>query len=165
MDFERLAARHKDAVYRQLVRVCGNVEDAEDALVEALLSAFTALKQLDDPDSFQAWLATIGRRACIRIKRKEDLAPIIELAERQGPLPQSPEAEALVKETKSCIARVIRELPEAYREVYFRREIQSEPAEKVARDLGISVPALKSRLHRARALVREELEKNLCLSA
>lgn len=147
-----------------MVRVCGNADDAEDALVEALLSAYAAIDQLDQPESFQAWLATIGRRACIRLKRKNDLQPIIAIAEKLGPLPQSPEAEALVKETKSCIAKVLAELPETYREVYTRREINGEPAGPVAKDLKISVPALKSRLHRARALIRDALEQNLCVA-
>ena len=44
MDFERLSHQHKDAVYRQMVRVCGNREDAEDVLIEALLKAYRSLK-------------------------------------------------------------------------------------------------------------------------
>ena len=70
-----------------MVRICGNADDAEDALVEALLSAYAAIDQLDQPESFQAWLASIGRRACIRLKRKNDLHPIIAIAEKLGPLP------------------------------------------------------------------------------
>ena len=54
MDFEHLARRHKDAVYRQLMRACGNREDAEDVLIEALLKAYRNLDQLQDARAFRA---------------------------------------------------------------------------------------------------------------
>src|SRR5450755_1491801 len=63
MDFEDLANQHKDAVYRQLMRACGNREDAEDVLIEALLKAYRNLDQLRETGAFRAWLAQIGRRA------------------------------------------------------------------------------------------------------
>ena len=59
MDFERLMKLHKDAVYRQLVRTCGNRDDAEDALVEALTSAHRSLETLRDEKAFRGWLAQI----------------------------------------------------------------------------------------------------------
>jgi len=54
MDFEALANEHKDAVYRQLIRACGNREDAEDVLVEALLKAYRNLGQLRDSAAFRS---------------------------------------------------------------------------------------------------------------
>jgi DNA-directed RNA polymerase specialized sigma24 family protein len=66
---------------------------------------------------------------------------------------------------KGCIAEAIELLPEMYREVYLRREILEERANDVAVALGISLPAVKSRLHRARAQMRESLDSGLgCLS-
>ncbi len=59
MDFERLSHQHKDAVYRQMVRVCGNREDAEDVLIEALLKAYRSLGDLAAPEAFRAWLAAL----------------------------------------------------------------------------------------------------------
>ena len=53
VDFERLANEHKDAVYRQMLRVCGNREDAEDVLIEALLKAYQHMHQLNDPAAFR----------------------------------------------------------------------------------------------------------------
>jgi|GEM_PF-5014433 len=57
LDFESLANQHKDSIYRQMLRVCGNHEDAEDVLIEALLKAYSSLHQLRDSESFRAWLA------------------------------------------------------------------------------------------------------------
>ena len=56
-NFERLANQHKDKVYRQMVRVCGNHEDAEDVLIEALLKAYRHMEQLHDVESFRPWLS------------------------------------------------------------------------------------------------------------
>jgi len=53
VDFERLANEHKDAVYRQMLRACGNREDAEDVLIEALLKAYQHMHQLNDPAAFR----------------------------------------------------------------------------------------------------------------
>src|SRR5215467_13814564 len=79
MDFEALANKHKDAVYRQMLRVCSNREDAEDVLIEALFRAYRYLDKLERPEAFRAWLASIGRRVCWRLKRREAVLPLIQL--------------------------------------------------------------------------------------
>lgn len=164
MDLERLVNRHKDAVYRQMVRVCGNHADAEDALADALLAAVRASSQLSNPDSFQAWLVKIGSRACARsrirgrIEQHRSLTDLealgIELADEDP----DPSTQLESKTMKSCVSEAIERLPRIYREVYERREINGETAEHVAARLHLTVPAVKSRLHRARRLVRELLD-------
>ena len=80
MDFDELAAEHKDAVYKQMLRVCGNREDAEDVLIEALLKAYRSLNQLRDAEAFRGWLSIIARRVCWHIKSNEALLPLIQLS-------------------------------------------------------------------------------------
>ncbi|MCX6366236.1 MAG: RNA polymerase sigma factor [Armatimonadetes bacterium] len=167
MEFDQLMARHKDAVYRQMVRMCGNPDDAEDVLVESLLSAYRALPQLQNEAAFQGWLAIIARRTCGRLKRHEALAPVLHLAElsEHGIEPvsgaPSPETLAIEAETKACLLSVIHGLPPLYREVYELRDVQEISASEVAQRLGITVAAVKSRLHRARALVRAGIDTGL----
>lgn len=167
MTFDQLMARHKDSVYRQMVRMCGNPDDAEDVLAESLLSAYRALHQLSDEAAFQSWLAIIARRTCGRLKRREALAPLYRLTElmEQGKEPASPlaspETQVLEAETKACVLRVLQGLPPLYREVYELRDLQELPASEVAQRLGLSVAAVKSRLHRARALVRKGMDDGL----
>ncbi len=167
MEFDRLVEQHKDAVYRQMVRMCGNQEDAEDVLSEALLKAYRAMDQLDDTSAFQGWLAIIARRTCGRLKRREALAPLLHLADlaEQGYDPPSeqslPEEQVIEAETKACIQSVIATLPPLYREVYELRDVQDLPASEVSEKLGISVTAVKSRLHRARAIVRQGVDAGL----
>lgn len=167
MQFDRLVRQHKDAVYRQMVRMCGNQEDAEDVLAEALMKAYRAMDQLGDEASFQAWLAIIARRTCGRLKRREMLHPILHLADlaASGTEPpsqeQTPELQAIEAETKACLLFVLAQLPDLYREVYDLREVQGLSAQETADHLGISVAAVKSRLHRARAQVRAGIDVGL----
>lgn len=164
MDFDKLAAQHKDAVYRQLFRMCGNREDAEDVLVDSLVSAYRFMDQLKDEASFQAWLAQIGRRTCGRLKKREALRPFFSMTvlEEEGYQPAddtpTPEEKAMEGEMKDCIHRALDSLPEMYREVYTLRDIDGLSAEEAAEQLGLTIPALKSRLHRARTMVRERID-------
>ncbi len=73
----------------------------------------------------------------------------------------TPSREAERSSLKSCVSGAIDLLPEMYRDVYMRREIMGESAETVALSLQITIPAVKSRLHRARMMVREALDSGL----
>jgi RNA polymerase sigma-70 factor (ECF subfamily) len=167
MDFEALANEHKDAVYRQLIRACGNRQDAEDVLVEALLKAYRNLGQLHDSAAFRAWLAQIGRRVCWQLKQREALLPIMQLSamEADGIELQSdgeaPDLSASRQEMKQLLRQAIESLPEAERTVYELRDLEQVAGDEVAARLGISLAAMKSRLHRARAAVRQHLDAAL----
>ncbi len=167
MDFEALVNEHKDAVYRQLIRACGNREDAEDVLVEALLKAYRNLEQLRDSAAFRSWLAQIGRRVCWQLKQREALLPIMQLSamEAEGTEFASPEQLPDVQTTrmqiKNLLLAAVASLPEAEHDVYQLRELEEISGEETAAKLGISLAAMKSRLHRARASVRAYLDKVL----
>jgi len=168
MDFERLLDRHKDAVYRQMIRACGNREDAEDALVEAIMSAYRASDGLRDETAFQGWLATIGRRVCGKLRQRESLLPVISLSRliEDGFEPISPAGDAVDAMDRAalsdCVHHALSALPELYRDVYVRRELEGHSAEITAEALGITIAAVKSRLHRARTMVRQTLDSSLC---
>ena len=163
-DFETLAAEHKDAVYRQLIRNCGNEQDAEDVLIEALLKAYRSLDQLKGDEAFRAWLAQIGRRVCWQLKAKERLRPVMQLSALEdegheavdaGPPPDSLADRA---QLQALLQAAVRELPDDQRTVYELRDLEGHSGEEVAGRLGISLAAQKSRLHRARAHVRAYLD-------
>src|ERR1700687_1596408 len=80
VDFDALARQHKDSVYRQMIRVCGNREDAEDVLAEALLKAYRHLDQLRESAAFRAWLVQIAKRGCLQLKEREALMPLLQLS-------------------------------------------------------------------------------------
>ena len=81
MDFESLSRQHKDAVYRQMLRACGNREDAEDVLIESLLKAYRSLGDLRAPEAFRTWLGQIASRVCWQLKQRESLLPLLQLSE------------------------------------------------------------------------------------
>jgi len=167
MDFEALANEHKDSVYRQMIRVCGNREDAEDVLIEALMTAYRHLGQLREVVAFRSWLAQIARRVCWQLKKRESLLPLLRLStvEEEGREVASPEPsieqQVALKQMKDLLWEAVRKLPAEYRAVYEMRDIQEVPGEEVASRLGISLAAMKSRLHRGREMVREYLDAAL----
>jgi RNA polymerase sigma-70 factor (ECF subfamily) len=166
-DFDALTRQHQDSVYRQMVRVCGNHEDAEDVLVEALLKAYRHLTQLRDSTAFRAWLAQIAKRVCWQLKEREALLPLLQLSTLEdegreiagGEL--TPEAQMARRQMKQLLDDAIEALPALYRPVYQLRDIDDQPGDEVAKNLGISRTAMKSRLHRARDLVRAHLDAAL----
>jgi RNA polymerase sigma-70 factor (ECF subfamily) len=167
MDFEDLANQHKDAVYRQLMRACGNREDAEDVLIEALLKAYRNLEQLQNSGAFRAWLAQIGRRVCWQLKQREALLPILQLSalEEDGMQLESKQESAETgvarEQMKMLLQRAIESLPEKERNVYEMRDIKEASGEETSARLQISQAAMKSRLFRARAYVRHYLDEAL----
>ena len=164
VDFEALANEHKDAIYRQMLRACGNHEDAEDVLIEALLKAYCSMEQLRDSTSFRAWLAQIARRVCWQLKEREALLPLLQLSELEEDgldlrdKAAAPEEAAAAAQMPALLRDAVAQLTQEYREVYELRDIEEVPGEEVARRLGISLRAMKSRLHRARTILRERME-------
>src|SRR5690242_13238004 len=158
MNFEELAIENKDAVYRHMMRVCGNREDAEDVLVEALLKAYRNLDRLRDSGAFRSWLAQIARRVCWRLKRREALMPLLQLSmlESEGKeiVQSAPTLEVQVemRQMRELLDRAVQQLPVAYQTVYRLRDLEEQPGPAVQKRLGLSAAAMKSRLHRARAL-------------
>ncbi len=159
--FESLVRKHKDAVYRQMVRVCGHKEDAEDALASAFMLAFRAADQLSSDDAFRSWLGTIGKRVCTRMRNHPSIQKTLEYAEEHDLIPaETTEFEVAV--LKGCVNDAIEALPESYRTLYLKCEIEGETVPNAAKDLGISHAAAKSRLLRARANVRDNLDRSVC---
>ncbi len=167
MNFEALANEHKDAVYRQMIRVCGNREDAEDVLIEALLKAYRHLDQLRDSVAFRSWLAQIAKRVCWQLKARESLLPLLQLSamEDEGKqiagndLPM--EAQIASRQMAEMLEEAVERLAPAYREVYQLRDVEELAGGEVAQRLGITLAAMKSRLHRARELLRQHLDAAL----
>lgn len=133
-------------------RACSNRDDAEDAVQIALWQLYRKIGALRTAAAFASWLFRIIERECYRLLHARDrlqaLDASLDEALRQEPLPL-----ALRKDLIAAIAT----LPEPYRTILILRDIDELTAPEAADQLGISVDAAKSRLHRARALVRDNL--------
>jgi len=165
MDWERELNRHKDSVYRQLLRTCHRREDAEDALIETLVAAYEKSSTLRDPEALRGWLGSIARRVCFHLQRKEQLAPIVALADVPEPS-EEPFDPAIFDEERmrSCLEEAVGSLSPEHREAYEMAEIDELPLQEAAERVGLSLPAFKSRLHRARVKLRQAVDRSLCLS-
>lgn len=151
----RLIAAHRQGVYRHGLRVCGTTEDAEDAVQQTLWAATRAIRRFRGPaSSFASWLFTIVRRECLRLleghRRRGAGGEPDELVDEAV----DPADAVAARRRIELLAGALVELDPLHREVILLRDIQELSAPEAAARLGISVPALKSRLYRARASLR-----------
>ncbi len=159
---EELINKHKDAVYKQMVRVCNNRDDAEDALGASILAALTSYKSMRSELTFRSWLSTVAHRICSKMRDKT-VFNIIEAGILEE-FPDDSQPEAFELETiKSHIKRTVDDLPETLRDAYLLCEIEERSLEDVAKSLKISVAAAKSRVHRARQFVRNQLDQYISI--
>lgn len=146
-----------------MLRVChGCREDAEDALAEAVLNALRALDTLKSEECFCAWLKTIATRVCLRLSHRTELSSAIHLSCIDDSVltdfdHRSPEQQAEDEELRSQIHCALDHLPEPYREIYRMVEVSGERLDEAAERQGISYEAAKSRLRRARTMMRDHL--------
>ena len=160
-EFEKLATQHQDAIYRQMLRVCMHREDAEDALATALMQAFTVADQLKSADAFRSWVGTIGRRGCTKMRKHPSMMQAYDYALEQD-LVSPGEGDVELEFMRGCVHEAFEQLPQIYREIYGRCELEEEPVNDAAQALGITLAAAKSRLRRARILMREQLDRSIC---
>ena len=115
--FESLVRRHKDSVYRQMIRVCRHREDAEDALATAMLLAYQAAGQLSSDAAFRSWLGTIAQRVCSKMRSHTAMERVMEIAETEKLSPDSAQAFDM-QVMKGCVKDAVENLPPLYRDVY-----------------------------------------------
>jgi RNA polymerase sigma-70 factor (ECF subfamily) len=162
---EELIGRHQRRVYRFGLKMCRDPEDAKDVLQETLLAAARTVKDFRGASSVSTWLYTIARSFCIKKRRRSKFAPEQEesldtrepgLEARQVADPsRAPDDELAGRQVEAALERAISGLDPMYREVLVLRDVEGLTAPEVAEVMGLSVEAVKSRLHRARVAVRE----------
>ncbi len=172
LSFEELVKRYEKKIYNLAYRIMGNKEDANDILQETFLEAFRKLSSFKGKSKFSTWLYRIAVNLCLMKKRREKKIdevpldmPILtkEEDEIKGELrddwSKNPLATLENKEVRKKLSKAIDSLPEEYRTVILLRGVNGLSNEEVAKMLKISLPAVKSRLHRARLFVRDQLSQ------
>lgn len=163
---EALLERYQQRIFGFGLHMCGDPEDAKEVLQETLLAAARNVKDFRGGSSLSTWLYTIARSFCIKRRRRTKYAPAEELSldALGATLPASgpaPDEIASQREVRRALAGVIESLDSDSREVFVLRDIEGLTAPEVAEITETSLDAVKSRLHRARASVRELLEQRL----
>jgi RNA polymerase sigma-70 factor (ECF subfamily) len=165
--FDELVHRYEVYLYRLMVRACHHPQDAEEVASEAFVRAYERLGQFEGRSSFITWLGQIAKNLCFRRRENAEL-PSVSLEEQTREEPGhpdrtpaaaglTPEQRALQEEMKRHIRAAVAELPEPDQTVLRLRDIEQWSAQEVAAKTGLTVPAVKARLHRARARLRESL--------
>lgn len=167
--FEELVNRYERKIFRLTMNITRNREDAEDAMQDAFLKSYSHLKDFQEDSRFYTWLVRIAaNEALMRLRKRrpnqfsldepiegdDDLMP--RELEDWGP---SPEQRFAQTEMHEILSDVIDKLEPDFRVVFVLRDIEELSTEETAKTLGISVPAVKSRLLRARLKLRQKLNR------
>jgi RNA polymerase sigma-70 factor, ECF subfamily len=178
--FEELAARHEERLYRVAMRLLRNENDAREVLQDALLSAWQNLDSFAGRSQFGTWIYRVtvnGALMLLRSRRRrptvsvEELAPAAlddavdeSLRDTGSDWSKRPDEQLQSGELKSHIEEALDQLPEILRLVFLLRDVEGLSTEETAEMLNVTVPTVKTRLHRARLALRQAItayfEKN-----
>ncbi len=166
--FEELVTRYQDKVWRLARGITRSDSDAEDVLQNVFLTVYNKLDTFEGRSTFSSWLYRIAANASyMKLRSKkgdqsyapEDIEPLIDRddEERNPDWSSGPEETLASREAVGIINEAIEKLPEEYRSVLVLRDVEEFSNQEVADMLGLSIPAVKSRLHRARLYLRKKL--------
>jgi RNA polymerase sigma-70 factor (ECF subfamily) len=172
--FEDLVRRHSQLIYRTLVAILGDPVEAQDAMQDALLSAFKHIAGFQGRSKFSTWLVSIARNTAFqRLRGRKEVESLDEgeceedhdFRPRQVRAWQdNPEQCCSKSEIRQLVEKGISGLPAKYRVVVMLRDVEQISTDEVARQLGLSVPAVKTRLLRGRLMLREWLSPHFTTS-
>lgn len=176
--FTALVNRYEDLVYSFSLKICRDQEKAEETLQDTFVNVFRKLRQFDGRSKFTTWLYRIVTNNCLMKQRRrkaeevtisideppgfhegDDSAVGRDLVQSIPSWADSPLNRMMTRELRELLDEAIEKLPMDYRVVFVLRDIEGKSAEETARILKLSVPAVKSRLRRARVFLREQLNE------
>jgi RNA polymerase sigma-70 factor, ECF subfamily len=168
--FEELVRRYDRNVFRIAQHITQNREDAEDVVQDAFLKAYQNLGQFQGQSKFYTWLVRIAvNEALMRLRRRrpermvsldEDVKTEDDSVPREvADWSPNPEQQYSQAELKDILTRTIQGLPPSFRTVFVLRDVEGLSTEEAAEALDLSIPAVKSRLLRARLQLRERLSR------
>jgi RNA polymerase sigma-70 factor (ECF subfamily) len=170
--FEILMRRHNERTYRVARAIVRDEAEAEDVMQQAYVNAYAHLRQFDGRAQFSTWLTRITVNEAITRRRRRAMYQSIDatdttLAEtvalmRPG---STPEKEAFSREISALVESAVDELPDGCREVFMLRQVEGLSTAETASSLEVSEDVVKTRLSRARAMLRRYLAERAGLAA
>ena len=164
--FEILMRRHNQRLYRAARAVVKDEHDVEDVMQQAYINAFTHLHQFEERSQFSTWLTRIALNEAFARRRKmqvsesrtergssvsEDRGDVMDTLTSPQP---DPERQAHAQELHRVLESAVDALPETYRTVFMLRDVEGLSTSETGEGLGLGEEAVKTRLHRARAMIR-----------
>jgi RNA polymerase sigma-70 factor (ECF subfamily) len=168
--FEELVRRYDRNVFRIAQHITQNREDAEDVVQDAFLKAYSNLAQFQGQSKFYTWLVRIAvNEALMKLRRRRPERTVSldeEVKTEEDSLPRevadwspNPEQQYNQAELREILSKTIQGLPPGFRTVFVLRDVEGLSTEETAEALDLSIPAVKSRLLRARLQLRERLSR------
>src|SRR5450432_1004181 len=168
--FEELVRRYDRNVFRIAQHITQNREDAEDVVQDAFIKAYTNLKQFQGQSKFYTWLVRIAvNEALMKLRRRRPERTVSldeEVKTEEDSVPRevadwspNPEQQYKQAELREILDKTINGLPASFRTVFVLRDVEGLSTEETADALELSIPAVKSRLLRARLQLRERLNR------
>ncbi|RMG43436.1 MAG: sigma-70 family RNA polymerase sigma factor [Candidatus Dadabacteria bacterium] len=168
--FEEIVKRYESKVFNMAMRFCRNQEDAEEVLQDVFSTIYRKIDGFQGKSAFSSWLYRIVVNASFMKLRKrkqkqtvsiEDLSPAVRNAyiERDNHIDSRSDAITLSRELRETLQNAISRLPAEYRTVFVLRDIDGLSNQEVSEILELSIPAVKSRLHRSRLMLRKKLQR------
>ena len=175
--FDRFVEHFRAKIFHYSRLMCGHREDAEEVAQDTLLRVFESFDQLREPERIRPWVFRIAKNACLMKRRKSAFAPARELSldeflpatrDQGGRIKleiadwsRLPDDQLLQAEMSAALEQAISNLPEIYRSVMLLRDREELSTEETARVLGLTEDTVKTRLHRARLALRQQLDRHL----
>jgi RNA polymerase sigma-70 factor (ECF subfamily) len=168
--FEQLVRQYERQIFRVAQHITQNREDAEDIAQDAFLKAYEKLEQFQGNSKFYTWLVRIAVNESLMRLRKRRTGKMVSIDEdietEEGSVPRDladwapdPEQNYNQAELGEILRKTIQGLPQGFRIVFVLRDVEGLSTEETAETLGLSIPAVKSRLLRARLQLRERLSR------
>jgi len=167
--FDELVKRYENKVYRLAFKILRHEDDAGEALQDAFLSAYRGLKNFKADSTFSTWLYRVATNAALmKYRKRRDGHVSLEQSQSHDEDAEGlqiadwsalPDDELLTGELDEILSEGLDRLPDELREVFVMRDIEGLSNSDVAERLRLTVPAVKSRLHRARLQLRDRLNR------
>jgi RNA polymerase sigma-70 factor (ECF subfamily) len=167
--FEELLSRYSNKVFSLASRLTRNPEDAEEVLQDVFVTVHRKIAGFEGKSSFSSWLYRVTVNAAFMKlrKRRQDLSVPLEdiiqqphsVAALKSPETAFVDAQSIRNQMLEALESAIRKLPDDYRPVFILRDVDGLTSREVSKILDLTVPAVKSRLHRSRLMLRRRLTR------
>ena len=170
--FEQIVERHEAKVFNLALRFTRNQEDAEEVLQDVFSTVYRKIQSFQGKSAFSSWMYRITVNAAFMKLRKKKQRPAIgidDLApsvwnnffnqEAQMSYVNRSDSASMTRELREVLGDAIKKLPEQYRAVFVLRDVDGLSNQEVSEILQLSIPAVKSRLHRSRLMLRKKLQR------
>jgi RNA polymerase sigma-70 factor (ECF subfamily) len=167
--FEELLSRYSSKVFSLASRLTRNTEDAEEVLQDVFVTVHRKIAGFEGKSSFSSWLYRVTVNAAFMKlrKRKQDISVSLEdivqqsqtVAALKSPESAFVDSQSIRNQMLEALEVAIRKLPDDYRPVFILRDVDGLTSREVSKILDLTVPAVKSRLHRSRLMLRRRLTR------